>query len=103
MDVDLFVLKLPILVQNFVNVFYIGLVENILQEYYGKDRSLHGYLPNSHIRVSGFFSFHLKKGYQLSNAIRKPVYAICEQQRRSSACMSMQSDQRLCYSLPRYM
>ena len=34
--------------------------------------------------------------------IRKPVYAICEQQRRRSACASAQSDQRLCCSLPRY-
>ena len=29
-----------------------------------------------------------------------PVYAICEQQRRRSACASTQSDQRLCCSLP---
>ena len=28
--------------------------------------------------------------------MRKPVYAILEQQRRSSACASAQSDQRLC-------
>ena len=28
--------------------------------------------------------------------MRKPVYAICEQQRRRSACASAQSDQRLC-------
>ena len=31
--------------------------------------------------------------------MRKPVYAIWEQQRRRSACASAQSDQRLCYSL----
>ena len=31
----------------------------------------------------------------------KPVYAICEQQRRRSACALAQSDQRLCCSLPR--
>ena len=30
-----------------------------------------------------------------------PVYAICEQQRRRSACASAHSDQRLCCSLPR--
>ena len=30
-----------------------------------------------------------------------PVLAICEQQRRRSACTSAQSDQRLCYSLHR--
>ena len=33
--------------------------------------------------------------------MRKPVYAICEQQMRRSACASAQSDQRLCCSLPR--
>ena len=33
--------------------------------------------------------------------MRKPVYAICEQQRCRSACASVQSDQRLCCSLPR--
>ena len=33
--------------------------------------------------------------------MRKSVCAICEQQRRRSACASARSDQRLCYSLPR--
>ena len=33
--------------------------------------------------------------------LRKPVLAICEQQRRRSACVSAQSDQPLCCSLPR--
>ena len=37
----------------------------------------------------------------LSHVMRKPVFAICVQQRRRSACASAQSDQRLCYSLPR--
>ena len=32
---------------------------------------------------------------------KKPVYTICEQQRRRSACASAQSDQHLCCSLPR--
>ena len=32
--------------------------------------------------------------------MRKPVYAICEQQRRRSACASAQSIQCLCCSLP---
>ena len=48
------------------------------------------------------FSYVMQKGtYQsyLSHIMRKPVYAICEQQRRSS---SVQSDQRLCCSLPRW-
>ena len=33
--------------------------------------------------------------------MRKPAFAICKQQRRRSACTSVQSDQRLCYSLLR--
>ena len=33
--------------------------------------------------------------------MRKPVYAICEQQRRRSACAYAQSDQHLCCLLPR--
>ena len=37
----------------------------------------------------------------ISHIVRKPVYAICEQQRHRSACTSTQSDQRLCCSLPR--
>ena len=37
---------------------------------------------------------------QMSHVIRKPVFAICEQQRRRSACASAQSDQHLCCSLP---
>ena len=39
-------------------------------------------------------------GY-ISHVMRKPVYAICEQQRRRSACTFAQCDQRLCCSLPR--
>ena len=38
----------------------------------------------------------------LSLVTRKPVIALCEQQRRRSACASAQSDQHLCCSLPRY-
>ena len=37
----------------------------------------------------------------LSHVMRKPVYAICEQQRHRSACAFMQSDQRLCCSMLR--
>ena len=40
--------------------------------------------------------------YNMSRAMRKPFFAICEQQRRRSACASAQSDQRLCYSLSGY-
>ena len=36
-----------------------------------------------------------------SHVIRKPVFVICKQQRRRSACAPAQSDQHLCYSLPR--
>ena len=32
--------------------------------------------------------------------MRKPVYAICEQQRLRSECASTQSDQQICGSLP---
>ena len=39
---------------------------------------------------------------KLSHVMRKPVYAICKQQRDRSACASAQSDQHLCFSLPRY-
>ena len=42
----------------------------------------------------------LKIQIQLSLVMRKPVYAICEKQRRRSASASAQSDQRLCCSLP---
>ena len=38
--------------------------------------------------------------YEMSHIMRKPVYVICEQQRRRSARASAQSDQRLCCSLP---
>ena len=34
--------------------------------------------------------------HYLSHVMRKPVYAICKQQRRRSACAFAQSDQRLC-------
>ena len=37
----------------------------------------------------------------LSYVMRKTVFALCEQQRRSSACASAQSDQHLCCSLSR--
>ena len=37
----------------------------------------------------------------ISHVMRKPVFAICEQQRHRSACASAQSDQCLYYSLPR--
>ena len=33
---------------------------------------------------------------KMSHVMRKPVYAICEQRRRRSACASAQSDQHLC-------
>ena len=36
----------------------------------------------------------------MSHIMRKPVYAICEQQSHKSACTSVQSDQHLCCSLP---
>ena len=37
---------------------------------------------------------------QLCDVMRKPAFAIYEQQSRRSACASTHSDQRLCCSLP---
>ena len=42
-----------------------------------------------------------RKFYKMSHVMRKPVYAICEQRKRRSACASAQSDQHLCCSLSR--
>ena len=39
--------------------------------------------------------------HEVSHVMRIPVLAICEQQRRRSACASAQSDQHLCCSLLR--
>ena len=44
-----------------------------------------------------FNSASLYLNYYLSLVMRKPVFALCEQQRRRSACASTQSDQRLCF------
>ena len=38
----------------------------------------------------------------MSHVMRKPVFALCEQQWPRSACASAQSDQCLCYSLLRW-
>ena len=48
---------------------------------------------NSHINC------HISPLKQMSPIMRKPVFAICEQQRCRSACASMQSDQHHCWSL----
>ena len=45
---------------------------------------------------------NLKASYHMSYIMRKLVFAVCEQRRRRSACASRQSDERLCYSMPRY-
>ena len=37
--------------------------------------------------------------YNMSHVMRKPVFAICAQQRRRSACAFAQSDKRICYLL----
>ena len=44
------------------------------------------------------WTLHVRK--EVSLVMRIPVFALCEQQRRRSACASMQSDQHLCCSLP---
>ena len=41
--------------------------------------------------------FHTFGEFHLSHVMRKPVLAICEQQRCRSACASAQSDQHLCF------
>ena len=46
-------------------------------------------------------SEHAQFPFDMSHVMRKPVLAIWEQQRRRSACSSVQSDQCLCYSLLR--
>ena len=52
------------------------------------------YNSSSQLKVSGVFrSCDI---LYMSQAMRKPVYAICEQQRRRSVCASAQSDQHLC-------
>ena len=43
----------------------------------------------------------LEQKNNMSDVMKKPVYAICEQQRRRSAWASMQSDHRLFCSLLR--
>ena len=48
-----------------------------------------------------FTTISISPRFCLSHVMRKPVFAICEQQRRSSAWASTQSDQRLYCSLPR--
>ena len=53
------------------------------------------------IVLNAMTSFKCYKVNHTSHVMRKPVFAICEQQKRRSACVSAQSDQRLCCSLPR--
>ena len=48
-----------------------------------------------------FIKMFRKCSSYLSHVMRKPVYAICEQQRCKPAYAFAQSDQRLCCSLPR--
>ena len=43
----------------------------------------------------------VKPSFSLSHVMRKPVLAICEQQRCRSACSYVESDQHLCCSLSR--
>ena len=43
----------------------------------------------------------LRVGYEIEPRHEKTCFVICEQQKRRLACASAQSDQRLCYSLPR--
>ena len=54
------------------------------------------YIIREHVKP--WFTSELRRNMSL--IMRKPVYAICEQQRHRSACASAQSDQRRCYPLP---
>ena len=53
--------------------------------------------PKMSFRIKLFKCNHVR--YQVSHVMRKPVYAICEQQRLRSDCTSRQSDQQFCGSL----
>ena len=52
-------------------------------------------IPNSYPEWRNFQSAH--QNHYRNPVMRKPVYAICEKQRRRSACASAQSGQRLCF------
>ena len=47
------------------------------------------------------FLLQILSFYYLSHIMRKPVFAVCQQQRCRSACAFRQSDQHLCYLLLR--
>ena len=55
----------------------------------------------SSIQVETTEVSHLLSSPSLSHVMRKPVFAICEQQRLRLACASVQSDQHLRCLLPR--
>ena len=55
-------------------------------------------VPYISFRSLSFCESHVHS--DMSHVMKKPVYAICEQQRRRSACASTQSDLRLGFSLP---
>ena len=62
------------------------------------------FISQSPIGAPGISSyiFKVRSLIYMSYVMRKPVYAIFEQQMRRSACASAQSDQRqVCYLLPR--
>ena len=54
---------------------------------------------NTYFVIVGVLSFTELLIFYTSHVMRKPVYAICKQQRRRSACASAKSDQCLCCSL----
>ena len=61
------------------------------------------HLLNVHVSIYSYIKSVLgsSNNYQMSHVLRKPVFAICEQQRRRSACASAHSDQQLCRFLLR--
>ena len=58
-------------------------------------------LGNVFVCIHVYFGLFINISIQyFSSVMRNPAFAICEQQRRRSACAFAQSDQRLCSSLP---
>ena len=103
-----FVMSQLILVTYSSNITYIM---NVTETYKKISNQSNTYLPNitnQSVKIIKSLTFFFKSNPMKSSILIywlsvmwKPVYVICEQQRRSSACTSAQSDQCLCCSLSR--
>ena len=71
---------------------------NLMTKILGQEKVVKKWPQNASVFLSS--KIRISQDY-LSHIVRKPVYAICEQQRRRSACAAAQSDQHLCCSLLR--